>query len=217
MTRYVSPKQACDELGICYKTLTRWKQSGKIGTIHIGSNRYRYDISTFIATEPAFVPRDKYIYCRVSSRQQKEDLERQIAFLREHYPHHKLISDYGSGLNFKRKGLKTLLDRTTSGLVEEIVVAYRDRLCRFGIELIESILEKHNCKLVVHNQADDVSPEQELVTDLISIITVFSSRVYGLRKYRHQIKEDKTLPNIQAETDGVSANGDLQVVLQSDD
>ena len=101
--------------------------------------------------------------------------------------------DVGSGLNFRRKGLISLLERIHKGDKLSVVVAYRDRLARFGTELIETLLKRNGGELVVLNQRD-LSSEEELTADLIAILTVFGARVYGLRRYREEIKEDTTLP-----------------------
>ncbi|MEZ5672371.1 MAG: IS607 family transposase [Thiotrichaceae bacterium] len=113
------------------------------------------------------------------------------------YPNHELIEDIGSGLNFKRKGFNALLERIMSGNVAEIVVAHRDRLCRFGFELIESIANKHNCNIVVLDNSQ-LSPQSELINDLLSTIHVFSRRINGLKKYGRKIKEDSDLSQKQA-------------------
>jgi len=141
--------------------------------------------------------RRKFIYARVSSRNQKDDLNSQLEHLKTRYPNHELIEDVGSGLNFKRKGFNALLDLVLSGHVSEIVVAHKDRLCRFGFELIESIAKKFNCRIVVLDESQ-LSPQAEFVNDLLSIIHVFSCRVSGFRKYSRQIKEDSDLPEKQA-------------------
>ena len=109
------------------------------------------------------------------------------------YPDAEIISDVGSGLNFKRRGLLSILERVHAGDKLRVVVSYRDRLARFGTELIETLLERNGGGLLVLNQWD-LSPEEELTADLISILTVFGARVSGLRRYREEIKEDTTLP-----------------------
>ena len=119
--------------------------------------------------------------------------------MRERYPDAEIVRDIGSGLNFKRKGLLAILERLHQGDKLRVVVAYRDRLARFGTELIETLLERNGGELVVLNQRD-LSPEEELTTDLLAILTVFSARVNGLRRYRKEIKEDKTLPGRRAES-----------------
>jgi predicted site-specific integrase-resolvase len=149
--------------------------------------RRLYDLSSLSQSN-----RSKIIYARVSSKGQSNDLDSQIQYLRTRYPNHELIQDIGSGLNFKRKGLTALLERLLSGDVEEVVIAHRDRLCRFGFELFLTIAEKFNTKIVVLDDAQQ-SPHDELVADLLSIVHVFSCRLYGLRKYSKKIKEDKDL------------------------
>ena len=135
----------------------------------------------------------KICYARVSGRAQKEDLQNQILLLKTRFPYHEIISDYGSGLNFKRKGLLKLLDLAYKGELQEVVVTYKDRLCRFGFELFEHIFKtQSNASILVLNQVSRTA-ESELSSDLLSIITVFSSRMYGLRKYKSQIKDDKSL------------------------
>ena len=129
----------------------------------------------------------------MSSRVQKSDLQNQIGLLKTKYPETEVISDFGSGLNFHRKGLEKIMDLAYKGELKEIVVTYKDRLCRFGFELIEYILKtQSNAKIVVLCQ-NSTSKESELATDLLSIITVFSARMHGLRKYKKQIKEDKSI------------------------
>jgi predicted site-specific integrase-resolvase len=150
-----------------------------------------YDVESYLAN-----PLDKpsvICYARVSSRKQSEDLNRQVGFLKSVYPHSEVITDVGSGLNFKRKGLQTLLDRLFSGDKFTLAISHRDRLCRFGFELFQYLVLKNGGTIVVLNNTE-TSPEQELTQDLLSILHIFSCRVYGLRKYSKNIKEDKTLP-----------------------
>ena len=118
--------------------------------------------------------------------------------MRERYPDAEIVSDVGSRLNFKRKGLLSILERVHQGDKLPVVVAYRDRLARFGTELIETLLERNGGEFMVLNQRD-LSPEDELTADLIAILTVFGARVNGLRRYREEIKEDTTLPGRSTE------------------
>ena len=181
---YITTKEAASMLGVSGTTIILWENNNKINCFRTqgGHRRYsRKQILEYRGGADVSEVRTKYAYCRVSTRTQKEDLERQIQFFRNDYPDHKIITDIGSGLNFKRKGLNSILEHAQRGNVEEIVVTHKDRLCRFGFELIEKILQMcSGGKIVVLNQTND-SPQQELVNDLISIITVFSSRIYGLR------------------------------------
>ena len=133
----------------------------------------------------------KVIYARVSNSSQLNDIERQKKYLLDCYPGYDVITDISDGLTFDREGIKTILDRALQGTITEIVVAHQDRLCRFGFELLRFILEeKCNVKIVVLNNLKSTSQE-ELVTDLLSIITQFSvARATGLQKYKQEIKND---------------------------
>ena len=192
--KYVKPKEASRIIGVNLDTLRRMAGRNEIKHIRTDTGRYLFDISSFTERSTHEVPeRKKICYVRVSSRGQKGDLQNQISLLKTKYPDSEIISDYGSGLNFNRKGLQKILDLAHKGELQEVVVTYKDRLCRFGFELFEYILEtQSNAKIVVlcHNST---SKESELATDLLSIITVFSARMYGLRKYKKQIKEDESL------------------------
>ena len=194
---YVPSRKACLELGVHANTLRRWADEGKIRYIKTASGQRRYDCSSI---EESGSTKKNYCYCRVSSSKQKDDLERQVQFMSERFPDYTILKDVGSGLDFKRKQLLFLLEECTMGRVGEIVVAYRDRLCRFGFELLEWFFSKNSAKLVVLEQ-QELSPQQELVADLLSVITDFSSRVHGLRKYRDQVKEDTSLPQQGTEDD----------------
>ena len=153
-----------------------------------GQNRYPKSAVLTLASPQVQVsaPKLNFCYARVSTRGQSDDLTRQAQLLSSRFPSYILIKDIGSGINFKRKGFKTLLDYALKGHIGEIVVTHKDRLCRFGFELFESILSRcSNGKIVVLNRRD-LSPTEELTSDLLTIITVFASRLYGLRS--HQVK-----------------------------
>lgn len=183
---YVKPEDARRILGVSDDILRKWAKEGKIESIRIGKGTHRrYKVENFLP----YKKRRKICYARVSSAGQKADLEKQIEYLKQYYPDYEIIKDIGSGLNFKRKGFKALLESAIRGDIEEIVVTYRDRLCRFGFELIEWIVTNSKGKILVLND-DRSSPQEELVKDLLSIITVFSSRVHGLRKYKKQIQTE---------------------------
>lgn len=173
-------------------TLRRWADSNKIEYIRTPGGTRLYNIKsisdanlTELKSE-SITPSDsrkKYCYCRVSTNGQRDDLTRQVSYMQNLYPTHIVIRDIGSGINFKRKGLQTILDECFSGNVSEIVVAYKDRLCRFGFELYESIFTRFKVKLVVLN-SEISDPEKDLTTDLLSIINVFSAKINGRRKYK---------------------------------
>lgn len=218
----LTPKEAAELLNIQQQTLIRWSKEGNIKSIRTKGGHRRYLRSDIFETEETNsikenqTSRRKICYCRVSTREQKKDLERQEKFFRLKYPNHEIISDYGSGLNFKKKGLETILDGAIKGDIEEIVVTYKDRLCRFGFELIERIISRQGGKIVVLNR-EKTSPQEELVNDLISIITVFSSRVHGLRSHelKNQIKNQienhqiQTISNTGREEQNSSNDGSI--------
>ena len=137
-------------------------------------------------------------YCRVSSYKQKDDLDRQIKFMQAKYPNAEIVKDIGSGLNYKRKGLKSILGRAMRGDKLEIVVTHKDRLARFGFELIEWIIQQSGGKVMVLKQTN-LSPKQELTNDLLSILHAFSCRIHGLRNYKSQVR--KALSEPEPKTD----------------
>lgn len=167
------------------QTIGLWRRKGAIKSKKLPGGSHLYAIpetelrqgDNFLLSE-----KKKACYCRVSSSKQKDDLDRQIAFMRTKFPSHEIISDVGSGINWKRGGLKTILGLALNKQLTEVVVAHRDRLCRFAFELIEWILECNGVRLVVLNEKKN-SSESELAEDLLSIIHVFSCRQMGRRRY----------------------------------
>jgi predicted site-specific integrase-resolvase len=168
----------------------------------------------------------KIIYARVSSNHQKEDLQRQIHDLQTAFPDHELIQDIGSGLNYNRKGFQRLLERVHQGDIDEIVVTHKDRLCRYGIELLEWLFHKSGTKLVVHCQNyQEVDSSRELADGLLSVCNFFVARNNGRRaadnrKRRRteqaasrQGQEDSSLPNQTTEADSEQLVRDGEVDL----
>jgi len=136
------------------------------------------------------IVRKKICYCRVSSIGQKEDLERQVNYMKEHYPTYEIIKDIGSGLNFKRKGLNKIIKEAISGEIEEIVVAYKDRLSRFGYDLIELlVVEYSKGKITVLNKRE-INSQEEIMEDLMQIMNVYVAKINGSRKYSKNIKKN---------------------------
>jgi predicted site-specific integrase-resolvase len=187
--KYVTPKEAQAILGVSEKTLRNWDEQGKIRTIRTPSGHRRYDIESITGR----ANKTSIIYARVSSHKQKADLNRQADYLQSLYPESEVIKEIGSGLNYNRKQFKAILERVMSGDVQRLVVGHKDRIARFGFDLIKWICELNNTELVVCNNTE-FSPEREMVEDILSIVHVFSYRLYGLRKYKSPIKEDKSLP-----------------------
>jgi len=199
--QYVSPYHITNKFDINSNTLRTWANEGKIRCIRTnqgkGKRLYHYeDIKTIFGIEPTTILKQKICYARVSSDHQKEDLVRQIDLLKQKYPSYEIISDIGSGLNWKRKGFMSILERVHNNEIEEVVVAYKDRLCRFGFEIIEWLFEKTNTKIVVLNNFENKHEDlnRELADDLLSITTVFVARNNGIRsginrKERQRLKE----------------------------
>jgi predicted site-specific integrase-resolvase len=184
-------------VALIFKMNVKYKE--KIKCIRTKGNHRRFfgsSIMSFKQTERTVSNKRKICYCRVSTSSQKEDLNRQIEFFKTRFPEYEIIKDLGSGLNFKRKGFKTILDEAINGNIGEVVmVTHKDRLRRFGFELIEGIISEYsNGKIVVLNKKE-TSTNEELINDLISIITVFSSRMYGLRssKIKSKLKSTKRI------------------------
>ena len=196
---FIPTREAKKILRVTEETLRRWTANGKIPHIRSPGGQRLYDIRKYINTTERGHEcvekiekkdeRQRICYCRVSSQGQKDDLQRQIKYMQEKFPTHRIIHDIGSGINFKRRGLRTILELASKGDVSEVVVAYRDRLCRFAFELIEWVLHTHGTKLVVLHESMDSSGQTELAEDLLAIINVFNCRVNGRRKYAR--KEDK--------------------------
>ena len=220
-TGFVPAREATKLLHVKSGTLRNWAEAGKIEYIKKGdkgSHRY-YNIKSFFEkrgfgtdedgkTENISVekPRRFICYCRVSTRNQKDDLERQVQFLKQSYPNHEFITDIGSGLNFKRKGLQTILELAHRGEIQELVVAHKDRLCRFGFEIVEFVITKFSNGQITILDNSEVSKEQELVNDILSIIIVFSARVNGLRKYQTNIQTEFRNRELENEKNTVLSN-----------
>ena len=197
MSKYYSIHEFSKILGVSAQTLRNWDNNGKLHPHHTSSNGYRYysheQLNQVMNIKPN-IDRIVIGYCRVSSNKQKDDLERQIEnmklYLTAQGKPFEIISDIGSGINYKKKGLKELIKRISQNKVEKVVVLYKDRLLRFGFELIESLCEKYGTKIEIIDNTEK-SEEQELVEDLVQIITVFSCKLQGKRanKARKLVRE----------------------------
>lgn len=183
---YVTPKQAKQIFKVTDKTLRRWEKKGKITSTRTEGGHRRYKIHRGKINKNK---RGKQIiYARVSSGKQKEDLERQINYLKRAFPKHILVTDIGSGINFNRKGFKAILEELFTYNIEEVVVTSQDRFARFGFDFFEFLFKKFDSKIHVINEKQIKTAEQELSEDIISIITVFTARYHGRRKYNIHTK-----------------------------
>jgi len=199
---YVSSKEAAEKLGVHFQTLRNWDREGKIKTIRSPGGKRFYDVKSFLEKtdkydkendkiEEGKDERKKICYCRVSSYSQKEELMHQVDYMKLKYPEHEILTDIGSGINFNRGNLKKIINFGIKNNLEELVIAYKDRLCRIGYDLIEYILKEYSNTKIIIEKDEDKSPEKELTDDLLEIITVFSSRLYGMRSYKIPEKDKK--------------------------
>ena len=187
---YIPLRKAVEFLGLHPNTLRKYADEGQIKSIKNGAGQRLYDVDSYQKDGSVY---SVICYCRVSSAKQKDDLARQVEFMRQRYPDSEIIQDIGSGLNFKRKGLQALLVRFMRGDQLTVVVACRDRLCRFGFELFEFMAKQNGGEILVLSNPVHC-PESELTADLLAILHVFSCRMHGLRSYSKKIKEDPTIP-----------------------
>ncbi len=188
----ISIGKAAEELGVSIETLRRWENSGKIVSERTPKGHRRYDLSKLrgIIPNKNWNTKRTIAYARVSSHDQKTDLQRQVAVLESFCANHgwtfEILQDLGSGLNYSKKGLKKLIKEVCCGTIERLVITHKDRLLRFGAELIFSLCEQFGTEVVMINAAEDSSFEDDLVQDVLEIITVFSARLYGSRSLKNK-------------------------------
>jgi len=182
-------------LGRSVQTIRRWEKEGKLRAKRLPSGHRYFDESDVQAMlgSPT-LEKDVVVYCRVSSAGQKDDLASQVAAMQTFclaagIAVDQWIEEVGGGMNFKRKHFLSLLDRMERGEISKILVAHKDRLMRFGFDLFAHIAEQNGCEIVVVNQ-ESLSPQQEMVEDLVAIVHTFSCRLSGMRKYKQAIKDD---------------------------
>lgn len=196
-----SIQQFADMIGVIPDTIRRWERAGIITPERTMGGHRRYtekELHQVLQIKrPEAIQRRNVIYCRVSSPSQKDDLQSQIEtmqmFATEQGIVAETISEIGGGMNMSRPKFMSIINAIIRGEVETLIVAHKDRLARFGFELIENIAELHGCKIIVAN-CEKLSPQAEMVEDLMSIIHTFSCRLYGLRRYKKakDLIEDET-------------------------
>ena len=202
--KYYSSKDVTKILGVTAQTLRNWDKKGKLKPSYTKSNGYRYYSEDVILsyTQERKTKKDVNVvlYARVSSKKQQDDLERQISNLKEYakdkYEKYDVISDIGSGINYEKPGLKKLIEMINKKQVDIIVVLYKDRLLRYGFELVEYFAKLNNVKIEVIDKIDK-NQDQELVEDLVQIITVFSCKLQGKRKKKTKELLQKTIDEIK--------------------
>jgi len=200
MNNLVSISKAAKILGVSEITLRRWDEEGRLVAHKTEGGHRRYDISK-IRPESIhkydFTDNRKTIaYARVSSHDQKEDLERQKQVLELFCSKNgwtfEVIADLGSGMNYHKKGLKKLLNAILDDSAGRLVLTHKDRLLRFGAELVFTVCEAKNVEVIIINKGEDTTFEEDLATDVLEIITVFSARLYGSRSKKNK----KLLDNV---------------------
>lgn len=195
----LKPNEMASRIGVTVKTLQKWDKDGTLPAFRNPKNRRYYTEEQYLAYIGETAKNDHKVvaYARVSNASQKDDLKNQVEFLRQ-YANGKgvilddVITDVGSGLNYKRKHWNELLDQIMANNIDTVYITYKDRFVRFGYDWFEQLANKFNTQIVVLNNPD-LSPQEEMIQDLISIIHVFSCRIYGLRKYKSKIENDKEL------------------------
>ena len=180
-------------------TLLKMANSNKIEYIKTEGGHRKYNLSKYIKDNKIKTEKDQekeitnenikdklnICYVRVSTIGQKNDLERQKEYMQLKYPKYEIIEDIGSGINFNRKGLRKIIKLGIQGKINTLVVAYKDRLTRFGFELIEDIITNYSeGKIIVENNKEEKEPKEELVDDLLQILNVYTAKLNGMRKYK---------------------------------
>jgi excisionase family DNA binding protein len=206
MDRLVGIGEAADALGVSITTLRRWEATGRIVSVRTDGGHRRYDLGVL---RPDMF-RIKYsdnrktiAYARVSSHDQKADLERQKQVLELYCTRQgwtfEVVADLGSGMSYQKKGLKRLLNAILDGSIGRLVIAHKDRLLRFGAELVFAICEARQVEVVILNQGEDTTFEEDLAKDVLEIITVFSARLYGSRSRKNKKLLDSVKAAVESE------------------
>jgi putative resolvase len=184
--------RAASELGVSRDTLRRWESSGKITVERTPSGHRRYDLAQLRGLVPPKNTSDRatIAYARVTHSSQKKELKEQIKLLEsfcvEHGWKFEIIQDFGSGVNYRKSGLRKLIQRICDGDVERLVMKNRDSLLRFGIDLVFALCENFQTEVVIMNVNSLEDFEDDIAEDILEIITIFSARLYGTRHEKNQ-------------------------------
>lgn len=184
---FLTPKQVQKQYGYHPKTLANWADEGKLVCAKSPGGHRRYLASSLEVMRSQ--EGETVLYARISTPAQKPELEKQVTYLGQNYPGCQCIRETGSGLNFKRKKFLTLMERVSKREVKRIVIAHKDRLCRFGFDFVEWFCNLNGCEVVVLNNVYQ-SPRQEMMADFLAIMHCFSSKLYFLRKYEKEIRNN---------------------------
>ncbi len=203
MSKIYRMSEFAKRVGKAPSTIRRWEREGKlVAKRHPSGHRYFDDSDVRLLIGGVTEKRDVVVYCRVSGAGQKDDLASQVKAMEVYCQGagvavDEWIQEIGGGMNFKRKRFLALADRVARGEVQRLLVAHKDRLMRFGFDLFEHIARQNGCEVVVVNQ-ESLSPQQEMVEDLIAIVHTFGGRLDGMRKYQKEIKDD--FPDVKIST-----------------
>ncbi|APM39805.1 IS607 family transposase [Clostridium kluyveri] len=183
-----------EKLGVTIQTLRNWDKEGKLSPIKLDSGHRRYTEEHLLKAlnmirKPLL--RKTLIYARVSSNKQKNELKHQLENLKQFciakgYVIDEIFSDIGSALNYNRPEFQKMWDLILSNQVERIIIAYKDRFARFGYDFFETMCKRFNIEIVIMNKAEEKTYEQEMIEDLMTIVHVFSARLYGSRSYKQK-------------------------------
>jgi putative resolvase len=210
-TVFVPIRMAQEITGLGQEALRKYADKNEIECYRTPSGQRKFNKNSLLEfisssnddSKVKDIPRKNYLYARVSSKKQMDDLSRQVEYLRRpEYSDFSLVTDIGSGINFKRKGLQTILDSCIQGIIGTIVIAHRDRLCRFGYDLLKSVVTKSGGNIKVLDDHQNKSSEQELAEDLLSIIHIYSCRQMGKRSYSKVHKIEKNSSKIVCIAEG---------------
>ena len=195
MSKLYRINEFAKRIGRAPSTVRRWERDGKLTAKRLPSG-HRYFDESDVRAVMGFAPEKRLtvVYCRVSSAGQRDELASQVDAMEQYCRAGAIavdewIQEVGGGMNFKRIRFLGLIERIQRGEIERVLIAHKDRLVRFGFDLLDHLSREHGCEIVVINQTS-LSPEQEMAEDLLAIVHTFSCRLYGMRKYKKQIKED---------------------------
>ncbi|ACL11571.1 IS element ISDka1 orfA, putative resolvase [Desulfurococcus amylolyticus 1221n] len=213
LERLLKPREFCEIVGISYRTFKRWVSQGRVSVVRTPSGRIRVpysEVERILGGRPEAREVRAVVYARVSSSDQKSDLERQVQYLTQYctakgYRVVDVLSDVASGLKADRRGLLKLFNYVVSRQVDVVVITYRDRLTRFGFEYLEYFFRQYGVRIEVVLGEEPKDAHRELVEDLLSIVTSFAGKLYGLRSHKKKrfLEEFKKLLE-EVEKDGSS-------------
>lgn len=195
-TEFLGGKEASRILGVHQRTLYIWESKNKIETIRTPGGKRLYNVQKFINENQEYIKNNginnnvgnndkkNICYIRVSSVNQSNDLERQRELMKRLYPNYEIIEDIGSGLNLNKRGIRRIIKMGIEGKINELIVAYKDRLTRFGYDLIENIIKEYSGgRIIILNKLKVLKPEEELVNDVMALMNVYVAKMNGLRRY----------------------------------